>query len=1469
MLNKSKVKKVFFKVAMLIVVTLSFLINWECFWVWLVNDSYYYDWVEPSAEGYMSYDGFWIYDELKSSGNKFFYYVGWSSWTWDVSFIYNNGYYSKIWTKFTNKGYIWYLSWYSYADSIWLVRMSLNTTNVNSQYANHFWNADISWTEQNENNYWVWIDRRWDFSWKWKIESEPFYSGNYNLWSTKWRPMPFDRDWDSVNNNNEASLVNWKSWEDTDGDWTLSWENDWDSDWDWWNDWEESCFWSSLIDASSMPPDSDADWLYNDFENKMSWCSWDQTWPNWDCDWDWLTNKEEQQFCSDPMDIDSDDDWLNDFQEFITWKNPNNLSDWCIEPQIDTDKDWISDCKEILWVSYSYIYYNESCEPITINRTNIVLDMYNPDSDFDNINDGLDFDPDNWDIDWDITPDKIDQNPLSYGWCNTDDTLIDDLDWDGLPNWWEELYTNWANNWVETPWIISQWEWKCESVLIPTSSNPTSSYYILNKENPDSDDDEYWDWDEDFDKDGLTNYEEYLYWTNPNNWDTDGDCMADWVEQKYVCLSPDNLFDANSDSDWDWLLSIDEVNWIEISIVLSDGCLGWSYKKIIILDPCSKDFDTDDDWLNDKFEIDNWLDPSNPDTDWDWVLDWIEISLIWIVADWELVSNPLDCNITPIDTDLDWLVDVFENMYTNWGEDWLVYRETFTIDWSVSEFSLIYDDMDKDSDNDWILDPDEDFDLDKLSNIDEQKYWTDPNNWDSDWDWISDKDEIINWLNPNNWVDWRWDYDWDWLWNYEEIFWYVISTSIYNWNTLIKTETWLYKTSPFDSDSDDDWINDFREVVLWLNSSFNDTDWDWVYDWAELTMWSNPRNLVFDLKTSDKDWWNKDYLPDIWETTFSNWGKTVGKIIRLNNLWIWEEITASWDNYKLDISKFNTNSDSKPDYEEDFDWDWLNNREELINWTDPNNWDTDWDLISDSKEAVNWFSSFNKIDWNQDYDWDWISNLEELNWINITIQITWDSSCATWYTTKVFLDSWMRDTDKDGLSDKYEIDNSLDPSKADTDWDWINDGIEISLQRIDWNLWDSISADPLNCSTDINLIDQDNDDIYDIFEDFYTNWWPLWIVKRESGTIVWPSLTADFTLSKLVPGVWSLSNRNDDFDKDWLSNYEEMLNWTDPNDWDSDWDLISDWEEVKMLLDPNSFLNKNQDSDWDYITDAIEIKQYKTDPLKIDTDNDWLNDKIEIELWLDPLNLDSDWDKIPDWIEYTMFLINESYWNPLSWSVVINDLDQDLLPDEWEVRYKMWWNSGIAGNIVSEAWNIPVTTAHNLVPISSTTVAGSNEKLDSLKDFDLDWYVNLEELYFWTNPNNWDSDWDWISDTNDPFPNEKCNFDPYCLNWSRAFSDKDQDWISDLDEINWWTYATNWTLYDTDWDSLSDWYERDNSLDPLKKDTSWDAINDWFETYIGKIWVAPAWSEGVSFLEGAWGTLLESYITKLLELFND
>ena len=158
--------------------------------------------------------------------------------------------------------------------------------------------------------------------------------------------------------------------------------------------------------------------------------------------------------------------------------------------------------------------------------------------------------------------------------------------------------------------------------------------------------------------------------------------------------------------------------------------------------------------------------------------------------------------------------------------------------------------------------------------------------------------------------------------------------------------------------------------------------------------------------------------------------------------------------------------------------------------------------------------------------------------VNINYNNTWAEfvGTETEELSWTFADwKYLADTDEDGLPNLIEKEIGTKPYEADTDGDLLPDGYEVL----------SLGTDPLKVDTDDN----------------------------------------------------GVSDYDEDFDEDGLSNGKEYEMGTRPF---------------------------NDDTDGDNLKDGDEVNTYFTDPLEVDTDKDGLNDDDEIYFGTDPNNHDSD-----------------------------------------------------------------------------------------------------------------------------------------------------------------------------------------------------------------------------------------------------
>jgi len=221
----------------------------------------------------------------------------------------------------------------------------------------------------------------------------------------------------------------------------------------------------------------------------------------------------------------------------------------------------------------------------------------------------------------------------------------------------------------------------------------------------------------------------------------------------------------------------------------------------------------------------------------------------------------------------------------------------------------------------------------------------------------------------------------------------------------------------------------------------------------------------------------------------------------------------------------------------------------------------------------------------------------------------------------------QKDTDKDGLSDQYEIETSFtNPNNPDTDGDCLLDSYEIKY-------YETNATNP----------DTDGDGISDGIE-LYS-----YVIGESNVTCLSqpetlavphnPNPAIDNLQSPDIINALDPRLAQKDSDGDGLSDKDEKDKYgTDPFLADTDGDGLTDGEEAK-LYDTNA---TNPDSDNDGLKDGDEIKLYDTNATNPDTDGDCLLDGFEVLHYeTNATNVDTDGDKVNDGIEIYSYIPGE------------------------------------------------------------------------------------------------------------------------------------------------------------------------------------------------------------------------------------
>ncbi|OUR87103.1 hypothetical protein A9Q81_26960 [Gammaproteobacteria bacterium 42_54_T18] len=326
----------------------------------------------------------------------------------------------------------------------------------------------------------------------------------------------------------------------------------------------------------------------------------------------------------------------------------------------------------------------------------------------------------------------------------------------------------------------------------------------------------------------------------------------------------------------------------------------------------------------------------------------------------------------------------------------------------------------------------------------------------------------------------------------------------------------------------------------------------------------------------------------------------------------------SWeDSYGLD-------KNNPADAAFDNDNDLLTNLQEFTLGTDPLNPDTDSDGLTDGEEVT--LHNTNPL--NADTDNDGLNDFSEINTLGtnpLNNDTDSDGMLDGWEVSNNLdptLDDAALDSDNDGLSNADEYAQGGDPQNADSDNDGLNDSEEV------------------NIGTDLNNPDSDDDDLSDGEEVSIHGTNPL--NSDTDGDNMPDAWEITNNLNPLQ------NDANIDSDEDGLNNIDEYVNSGNPHNPDSDNDGLNDGEEVNLGTNVNNAdtdgdqLSDLQevsvhgtnpleaDSDNDALNDYAEITVHNTNPLNSDTDIDGMPDGWEVSYSIDPLfindRLDADGD---------------------------------------------------------------------------------------------------------------------------------------------------------------------------------------------------------------------------------------------------
>jgi len=659
-----------------------------------------------------------------------------------------------------------------------------------------------------------------------------------------------------------------------------------------------------------------------------------------------------------------------------------------------------------------------------------------------------------------------------------------------------------------------------------------------------------------------------LYITNASNADSDGDGLSDLLEIT-TDREPDiagiqNTDPTMSDTDGDGMSDYQEIIGVEVWLP------GKAVRVKVKTSPLR--VDSDGDGLSDGLEILTDFDPQPNEGKQVYLAEVRGATTNETIAfQTKYTESGLVNSTDPRDddTDDDGMSDGYEYDNSDLDKDGLP-------TWWEDQFGLNQlSPMAVDTDYDGMLDSEEDFENDALSNLEEYMRRTNPHNDDTNSNGVRDGDESMTVLLPAD----------------------------QNGDGVIEKKEWftsditLLLRQPIYGDTDGDLMPDWWEIRNGLNPGFNDS-------WGDVDRdgFANIDEYIYNTDSSAKGTHETDYKDHA--LTFSPYASDKDS----------DGIGDWWERYfwgSIDACDPSANDDG-PTATNPLGDNWTN----LQEWRGPVMGEEN---LYRTVPIFEWTDEFGLHVYGNDTNGDGINDDVDPAPISFAMgpaKHPMNPIAGAGAMNPIFPGDLFGDTDNDGIDNLEEFRRpygKTSPTDPDSDQDGMPDGWEIGYGKYD-NETQKLNIDPLNNDDWWQDFDDDGVNYSRVFNDINEN-------KRKDENETWIVTYQDFDGHGWLNPLWE----NESF-----SNFEEYLtgrdvdadgmleNSTDPNQWDSDDDFIPDgyevyfsdsdrdglsnWFEILYHLDPNNGADDNgsagdPDLDGYNNTEEYRNKPNPTNPL--------------------------------------------------------------------------------------------------------------------------------------------------------------------------------------------------------------------------------------------------------------------------------